>query len=144
MIYNYSIADDIYTLTNVENEQELTIVDYKIKLDYTTLNKYDINTEDYKNQVIGSIKISFSQNSSVYDKEYDLVLNNIEQIPWLNRKSTQKLLTNIVIVLITIMTLYILLRVYVKLEKKKRKSKQISSRYVKGNVKYKSRRKRQV
>lgn len=144
MIYNYSIADDIYTLTNIENTQDLTIVDYKIKLDYTTLNKYDINTEDYKNQVIGSIKISFSQNSSVYDKEYDLVLNNIEQIPWLNRKSTQKLLTNIVIVLITIMTLYILLRVYVKLEKKKRKSKQISSRYIKGNVKYKSRRKRQV
>ena len=90
MIYNYEISDDIYVLATEEEQKAFTLVDYDIKLDYTTLNKYDINTEDYENQVVGNIKISFSQNSSTYDKEYDLILRDIELIPWLERKNTQK------------------------------------------------------
>ena len=146
MIYSYSLADDIFTLTNTEENSAISVVKYDVSLDYDALSKYDINTEDYKNQVVGSIKIEFSQNSSIYDKEYDLVLQDIEQIPWLNRKGTQKLLTNILICIVCVLVFVILLKIFIKtLKKKKKKTKPtISSRYIKRNVNYKSRRKRQV
>lgn len=146
MIYSYSINDDIYTLTSIEDKSAISVVKYDISLDYDALSKYDINTEDYKNQVVGSINISFSQNSSIYDKKYDLVLHDIEQIPWLNRKSTQRLLTNILICIVCIFAFIILLITSIKtLKKKNKKTKTITStRQVKRNVNYKSRRKRHV
>lgn len=144
IIYHYSIADDIYVLSSKEDLNELKRVSYNVNLDYTALNKYDINTKNYENQVVGSIKLSFSQNSSTYDKEYDLILNNIELIPWLERKSTQKLLTNIVIFFIVTFAIIILLKIFVKISKNKKRSKRIYGKHVKRNVKYKSRRKRQV
>lgn len=144
MIYNYSMSDDVYTLSNTENTNELIAIDYEVSLDYDKLNKYDINTPDYKNQVIGSIKITFRQNSSTYDKEYDLKLDSIEQIPLLSRKSTQKTLTNIVYAILIILVLFILLRISINISKKRKTTKRISSNSEKRNLKYKSRRSRKI
>lgn len=145
-IYNYTISDDIYVLANEEEQNELTIVDYKINLDYDALASYNVNTENYKNQVIGSIKISFSQNSSTYDKEFDLVLDKIELIPWLERKSTQKLLTNILITILIIFTLFLVLKLYIKTSRKRKKKRKTRTSNIQTRkvTNYKSRRKRQV
>lgn len=145
MIYHYSIANDIYALANEEEQNSLTIVDYDIHLDYKSLNKYDINTDDYKNQVVGKINISFSQNLSSYDKEYDLVLKDIELIPWLERKSTQKLLINILIVLLIIFVICITLKLCFRPSKKRKKHKSnLNNLQTRKVTNYKSRRKRQV
>lgn len=142
MIYTYSLANDIYALRNEENDTKLTLIGYDISVNYDTLNKYDVNTKNYKNQAIGNIKLTLSQNSSTYDKEFELKLDNIEVIPWLKRKSTHKLLTNMFITIAAIFFLFILLKLRIKISKKK--NKKCNNKYVKKNIKYKSRRKRQV
>ena len=144
MIYNYSIAADIYTLASAESEKELVAIDYEVSLDYDKLNKYDINTADYKNQVVGSIKITFRQNSSTYDKEYELKLDSIEQFPLLSRKSTQRVLTNIVYAILIIFIFIILLKISTKILKKRKEAKKNDTNYEKRNIKYKSRRKRKI
>jgi len=144
MIYNYSIVDDVYTLSNIENTNELIAVDYKVSLDYDKLNKYDINTSNYINQVIGSIKITFRQNSSTYDKEYDLKLDSIEQIPLFSRKSTQRTLTNIIYAILIIFVLFLIIKMSIHITKKRKTTKRISNNYEKANIKYKSRRNRKV
>jgi len=143
MIYTYCISEDIYALTNIETTSDLSIVDYKVNLNYDSINKYNINSKSYKNQVIGTININFSQNSYSYDKNYDLVLTHIEQIPWLNRKSTQKFLTTILIIIITLFVLFSILKVVIKIKQAK-KSNRKYNKNAKRNIKYKSRRKRQV
>ncbi len=143
IIYNYSLSEDIYTLVNDTDADELVTINYDVKLDYDKLNKYDINTSDYENQVVGKIKIDFRQNLSTYDKEYDLVLTGMEKIPFLSRKSTQKLLINIIYIIISIFVVILILKILIKMGRKKKKSK-IPTNYEKGNVKYKSRRKRKV
>jgi len=143
MIYNYSIADDVYALSDTSNTNSLSVINYDISLDYNLLDNYDINTDNYKNQVVGSIKVTFSQNSSTYDKEYDLVINNISLRPWIERKSTQKLLTTILVIIIIIFVLFIVLKILIKLSSKRRKSKRIPTKHVRRNIKYKSRRTRQ-
>jgi len=144
MIYDYSISDDIYSLSNTAETNELTIIDYNVSLDYDKLNKYDINTTEYKKQVVGNIKITFSQNSSTYDKKYDLVLDHMKKIPWLDRESTQELLINTLITIIVTFGIFILLKISLKLLFKKNSRKKATAIHRKKKIKYKSRRKRQV
>lgn len=142
MIYKYSILEDVFALTSNDSQNDLTIINYIVSLDYNKLNKYDNSTDNYKNQLVGTIKLTFSQNSSTYDKEFDLILENISDIPWLERKSTQKFLTNVLITIIIIFIFVILLRVLLKILYKRKKDKY--GKHKKKNIKYKSRRKRQV
>ena len=48
MVYNYSISDDVYALTSIENQTEPTVIDYAISLDYGSLNKYNIPYDNHK------------------------------------------------------------------------------------------------
>lgn len=144
LIYNYSISDDVYALSNSAEQNEFVIVDYEISLNYEEINKYDINSTDYKNQDIGTIKITFRQNSSEYNKEFCLKLDNITKIDFFNRKSTQKLSSNIVFALVIIILIIIILTIIKIVFNNKKKNKTSNSSHQKRNIKYKSRRIRKI
>ena len=123
LIYNYSITEDIFALSSIDQASEPLVIDYTINLDYNKLTQYDITSEDYKNQVIGSIKISFRQNLSTYDKSFDLVLNDITEVPVTFSKNISRILRNILIVILIIFILFILLKISTKLSKKSKNNR---------------------
>ncbi len=128
--YNYSINEDILALSSSDEINSPTVINYDININYDELNKYDINSTDYKNQVIGSIKVNFRQNSYTYDKNFDLVLNSIEKTSILSgNNSFKNILKNIIYVLLIIFVLFVLLKIFTKISRnKKRKLKAANSR----------------
>lgn len=143
--YSYSLDEDIYALSNNDETSVPAVVNYTIDLDYNELNKYDITTKDYANQVVGKISIAFRQNSTIYDKEFDLVLNNISEIePTLLEKIADIFSTILIIVFcILVLLLIVLLN---KFSRKSKKQKKAKKDYISTNsnsrrkVAYKSRR----
>lgn len=124
LAYCYSISQDVLALSSVEQTSEPLVIDYSIDLDYDKLKQYDTTSENYKNQVVGSIKISFRQNFSTYDKEFDLVLNDVSEVPATFEEIVTNITINIIIGIVIILILLLLIRISTKLSKKKRKNNQ--------------------
>jgi len=119
LVYNYSMAEDVFALSNAEETSEPLVVNYSVNINYIKLEQYDITSENYKNQVVGSIKMSFRQNASTYDKEFDLILDDISELPATTSEHISNILNKILIIFVIIFVLFILLKILTTLSKKK-------------------------
>ena len=121
LVYNYSLSENIFALSDITTTSDITAIGYDIDLDYDKLAQYDINSENYNNQVIGCINIKFRQNSSTYDKSFDLVLTNISRAPiYYNVNTFRAIIVCVLYLLLGILVILFIMSSIKKYNQKKR------------------------
>ncbi len=129
LIYTYTIPENVFVLSNSDETAEPPNISYEVNLNYDKLKQYNITSQDYINQVVGTISITFIQNSSLYDKDFDLILTNISEMPLTMTEIVSNILIYIFISILIIVFFVILFKIFAKSSRKKK-------RKMKNNVQY--------
>ena len=129
LVYRYSLASDIYCLSNKDFKDTITDINYEVNLNYDKIKQYDTNSSDYNKQAIGTINIKFRQNSSIYDKNFDLVLINVSKAPFTFSHSRLKnIFIYLTIIILVVFVLWLTIKSF-QTQTSKSKRKKLKKRF---------------